>query len=343
MNTYIKRSLIILTLSKIWGSTPIEYTLAVTGGYDDNVMRFSQNEINEAVQDIGIMGGASTFDSFITRFSLYGTKSFIYSRSQSIDIKMLYSSSNYRNTPEKKYWSGGFDVLYKWGSYKNIKYSLRHLDQFYLRHYVNKDISNEQMEPCLFTDRNQSLLLSQRISKRSWMNVGAGYLQRYYAKPFIEFDLDIVYYKAKLNYKIKKTGTVSLQVNHGRAVNESHFLPDRPSSFNRSYETVEWYAPIKINKQVPFFKEIGLSTRFEKRVYDAEDPNDPLHAGRSHLDSKYDIWFKKNITEIVGLTLSARYRTRQTDSEYDWVKDLKSFEQIQFWLTLKWDMIYDNY
>ena len=78
MNTYIKKSLIILTLSKIWGSTPIEYTLAVTGGYDDNVMRFSQNEINEAVQDIGIMGGASTFDSFITRFSLYGTKSFIY-------------------------------------------------------------------------------------------------------------------------------------------------------------------------------------------------------------------------------------------------------------------------
>ena len=60
--------------------------------------------------------------------------------------------------------------------------------------------------------------------------------------------MDIFYYKAKLNYKIKKTGTISLQLNYGRAVNESHFLPERPSSFNRSYETVEWYAPIKVNK-----------------------------------------------------------------------------------------------
>ena len=175
------------------------------------------------------------------------------------------------------------------------------------------------------------------------MNFGGGYLQRYYSKPFIEFDLDIVYYKAKLNYKIKKFGTVALQVNRGHAVNESHFLPDRPSSFNRSYDTIEWYAPIKINKIIPFFSVIGIATRIEKRIYDAEDPNDPLHAGRSHLDSKYDFWLEKSISDIVNITLSTRYRTRQTDSEYDWVKDLKSFNQLQFWCTIEWDMIYDKY
>ena len=343
MSRYLKRIFIIFILADLWGGTPIEYTIAVTGGYDDNVMRFSKDEYNEAVQDLGIMGGSSTFDSFITRFSLYGTKSFIFSKHQSLDLKMLYSSSDYRNTPEKKYWSGGFDVSFKWGSYRNIKYSLRHLDQFYLRHYVNKDISNEQLAPCLFTDRNQSLTLTHRMSKRSWANIGGGFLQRYYSKPFTEFDLDIFYLKAKLNQKIRNFGTISIQMNRGRAVSESHLVPERPSSFNRSYETMEWYAPIKMNKKVPFFSEVGFSTRLEKRIYDAEDPNDPLHAGRSHLDSKYDIWLKKNLTDMVNITLSTRYRTRQTDSAYDWVKDLKSFEQIQFWLTIKWDMIYDNY
>ena len=190
----------------------------------------------------------STFDSFVTKTELPSNKiNHIYKTSESRS-EITFTSSDYRNTPEKKYWSGGFDIAYKWGSYKNIKYSLRHLDRFYLRHYINRDISNDKLSPCLFTDRNQSLMLSQRISKRSWMNFGGGYLQRYYSKPFTEFDLDIVYYKAKLNYKIKKIGNVAIQVNHGRAVNESHFLPERPSSFDRSYETIEWYAPIKIKK-----------------------------------------------------------------------------------------------
>ena len=343
MFRFIQIAFTLFFISYLWGGTPLDYTIGFTGGYDDNVLRFSKDEFNDAAQDLSIMGGSTTFDSFVTKLSFQATKSIIYSKYQNLDLKLLFTSSDYRNTPEKKYWSGGFDIAYKWGSYKNIKYSLRHLDRFYLRHYTNRDISNDKLSPCLFTDRNQSLMLSQRISKLSWMNFGGGYLQRYYSKPFTEFDLDIVYYKAKLNYKIKKIGNVALQVNHGRAVNESHFLPERPSSFNRSYETIEWYAPIKINKKVPFFSEIGFSTRLEKRVYDAEDPNDPLHSGRSHLDSKYDIWLKKNITEIVNITFSTRYRTRQTDSEYDWVKDLKSFEQMQFWLTLKWDMIYDIY
>ena len=339
----IKISFTFVIISYLLGGTPIEYTIGFTGGYDDNVLRFSKDEFNDAAQDLSIMGGSSTFDSFVTKLSFQGRKSIIYSKNQILNLKLLYTSSDYRNTPEKKYWSGGFDISYKWGSYKNIKYSLRHLDRFYLRHYTNKDISNDQLSPCLFTDRNQSLILSQRVSKRSWVNFGGGYLQRYYSKPFIEFDLDIVYYKAKLNYKIKKIGTVALQVNRGHAVNESHFLPDRPSSFNRSYDTVEWYAPIKINKIIPFFSVIGIATRIEKRIYDAEDPNDPLHAGRSHLDSKYDFWLEKSISDIVNITLSTRYRTRQTDSEYDWVKDLKSFDQLQFWCTIEWDMIYDNY
>ena len=108
--------------------------------------------------------------------------------------------------------------------------------------------------------------------------------------------------------------------------------------FNGAFDLMDAYQEHDGNRNV--FKFV---LQFSKKAADAEDPNYPLHAGRSHLDSKYDIWLKKNITEIVNITFSTRYRTRQTDSEYDWVKDLKSFEQMQFWLTLKWDMIYDKY
>ena len=175
------------------------------------------------------------------------------------------------------------------------------------------------------------------------MNVGSGYLQRYYSKPFTEFDLDIFYIRGKINYRLKNIGSIALQVDGGRASNITYVPELRPSSFDRSYHTLEWYLPFRINKNLNFFNEIGISARLESRQYDAESTNDPLHAGRSHLDSKYDFWIKKSISDNLSLTISSRFRTRVTDSEFTWVNDLKSFKQIQFWFNIEWDTIYDKY
>ena len=106
---------------------------------------------------------------------------------------------------------------------------------------------------------------------------------------------------------------------------------------------METFIPIKVNKNLPILSEIGVSLRTEYRVYEAEDVNDPLHSGRSHMDSKYDIWLKKKLTEDIGITLTSRYRSRTTDSSYNWVNDLKSFKQLQFWFNIEWDLIYDKY
>jgi hypothetical protein len=185
--------------------------------------------------------------------------------------------------------------------------------------------------------------LTQKIHQNHWINLGAGYLQRYYDKPFPEFDLEVLYIKGKLNQKLKKIGTIAFQLERGRAVSKSHYLPERPSSFNRSYETMEWYVPVKINHGIPFINELGISVRSENRAYDAEDPDDPLHAGRSHLDTKYDVWVKKELSDDLSATISGRYRTRKTQSAYGWVTDLKSFNQVQIWCKIEWDLIYDRY
>jgi len=333
----------LLILSCLPANTPIEYTIGISGGYDNNVMRFSKNEFNVAAMDLDLMGGASTFDSFVYRIGISGKKSIWESGKKELFINGMANWADYRNNPERKYWSGGLDATYRWGSYKNIKYSLRHLDSFYLRHYVDRDISIETLAPCAFTDRNQSIIFSNKLGRRTWVNLSAGYLQRYYDQPFTEFNLDIKFGRWKINKKIKKFGTVAIQYEFGRAQNQSHFLPDRPSSFNRSYDTGEWYIPIKIQKGIPFLNELGVSLRSETRVYEAEDPDDPLHAGRNHVDSKYDIWVKKNLSETLTVTVSGRYRTRKTESIYDWVTDLKSFYQLQFWCKMEWDLIYDRY
>ena len=45
----------------------------------------------------------------------------------------------------------------------------------------------------------------------------------------------------------------------------------------------------------------------------------------------------------MDITLSSRFRARNTDSSYEWVKDLKSFKQIQLWCKIKWAFTYDKY
>ena len=45
--------------------TPTEFTLGLTGGYDSNVLRFSGGEFDIAAHDLDLMGGATTFDSFV--------------------------------------------------------------------------------------------------------------------------------------------------------------------------------------------------------------------------------------------------------------------------------------
>ena len=247
----------LLILSCLSARTPFDYTIGITGGYDNNVMRFSLEEFDQAAMDSDLMGSAKTFDSFVYRIGVSGEKIVWKSMKKELSINGLFNWADYRNNPEREYASGGADAIFSWGSYQNIKYSLRHLDSFYLRHYVNRDVSTETQSPCAFTDRNQSIALTHRISKRYWVNLGVGYLQRYYDKPFTEFDLNINYVKVKLNQKLRKLGNISFQVNRGRATSQSHFLPDRPSSFNRSYETMEWYLPIKIQKGIPFLNEIG--------------------------------------------------------------------------------------
>ena len=332
-----------LILSYLPAKTPFVYTIGFTGGYDNNVMRFSEDEFNIAASNAQQMGGATTFDSFVYKLGVSGKKSVWDSEKKSFTLSGNMNWADYKHHPEKQYGAGGLDATFKWGSYQSVKYSVRHLNSFYLRHYVDRDISTRQLAPCAFTDRNQSVTLTQNVIGSMWTNIGVGYLQRYYENPFNEFDLDIIYIRGKINKKIKKLGSASFQVERGSASSQSHFLPDRPSSFNRSYETMEWYLPIKIKKGLPLLNELGLSLRQENRIYAAEDPNDPLHAGRNHLDSKIDLWIKKKMSESLNITLTGRYRQRETESSYNWVTDLKSFNQLQFWCKMEWDLVYDRY
>ena len=204
--------ILFFVINIISGSTPFNFSLSYHGGYDNNVMRFSDQEMNNASLNKSIMGSASTFDSYINKVNLRLNKSLFQIGKKELFLSTSYSLSNYMHNPNKDYWSGNIGFTYKWGAYKNIKYLNQHLNSYYLRHYIDRDISKDNLKPCNFSDRNQSLLLTLPLKKRVWWTIGTGFLQRYYDNPFTEFDLDINYYRMRINSRIKKVGTVGFQL-----------------------------------------------------------------------------------------------------------------------------------
>ena len=88
MKFLLKIIFLTFNVSLLAGGTPLEIEISIGAGYDDNAMRFSDNEISEAAQRIGMMGGAKTFDSFITKWGISALKELMINRKKSIFILM---------------------------------------------------------------------------------------------------------------------------------------------------------------------------------------------------------------------------------------------------------------
>jgi hypothetical protein len=249
----------------------------------------------------------------------------------------------YSHSADKKYTSGKLEMKYRWGPYRSIKYSIRDLSDFYLRDYVNKDVSNTLSIACLFSDRDQQIALSYPIARRTWVTLSGGYLQRYYNGKFSEFDLDIVYQKGRLSWKTPWNLTMSVEGESGKAENITFGETARSSDLDRSYHYTQFYIPVKSSNAVWMFDELGCAFRQEIRQYVAESLDDPLHSGRAHTDRKLDVWVKKNISESFSVKIMARNRERTTHSDFSWVQGLKSFRQVQVWMEIGWRTVYDRY
>ena len=345
------RLIVILSFSILCGQSwtdylhsPIKWTVGLTNGYDNNVLKLSSVEKKDATLEGDILRGADTFDSHYARFSLSGLKKIqLADRKKQIQFYAKGNISNYTQNENRRYWSGNLKATYRWGSYRKLEYSIRQLDSYYIRHYIDRDVSTDELASCSFTDREQRIFVSYPINRRLWTSGFVSYTQRYFDKPFTEFDLDIVTTALKISKKFRGFGTIAIEGKYGIADNISFGKTAKASDLDRSYTHVEWFVPISYNQNFFGFDNVGFSMRRDIRIYGAETLADPLHSGRSHEEVKWDVWGEKNLSENLTLKGSLRYRIRTTNSQFEWVSELKTFDQVQAWVTLEWDMIYDRY
>ena len=86
--------LLFLLVTAISASTPINIHLSYHSGYDSNVMRFSQKEIQNAAEDRRMMGGAGTFDSYVSRINTRFQKTLFVSGKKELGISSAFKSSS---------------------------------------------------------------------------------------------------------------------------------------------------------------------------------------------------------------------------------------------------------
>ena len=345
------RYIAIILLSNLWGQTwvdylrsPVKWTVGLTNGYDNNVLRLSPIEIDNAALNQTILGGAKTFDSHYVRFFLSGLKKIqLANREKKIQLFFKSNISNYIHYKHRQHWSGYVKASYHWGAYRRLEYMVSHLNDYYMRHYKDLDITVNQLFNCSFTDREQRLLVSHPIKLRFWVTGSISYTQRYYDRSFTEFDSDIITTTLKVSKRFRDFGTISVEGIYGIADNITFEKVAKSSNLDRSYKHMELYLPITYDQGVLGLKEVGFSLRADFRQYGVEDISDPLHSGRSHRETKFDIWGEKNLKENLMISCTIRFRNRYTDSLHDWVSELKSFDQLQAWISIEWKMLYDRY
>ena len=219
------RYIAIILLSNLWGQTlvdylrsPVKWTVGLTNGYDNNVLRLSPIEKDNAALNQTILGGAKTFDSHYVRFSLSGLKKIqLADREKQIQLFFKSNISNYIHYKHRQHWSGYVKASYHWGAYRRLEYMVSHLNDYYMRHYKDLDITVNQLFTCSFTDREQRLLMSHPIKLRRWVTGSIRFTQRYYDRSFTEFDSDIITTTLKVSKRFRDFGMISVEGIYGIA------------------------------------------------------------------------------------------------------------------------------
>ena len=120
---------VIILLSNLWGQawtdylrSPIKWAVGLTNGYDNNVLRLSAIEKDDAALNQTILGGTKTFDSHYVRFSLSGLKKIqLGDREKQIQFFAKSNLSNYIQYKHRQYWIGYVKASYHWGAYRRLE------------------------------------------------------------------------------------------------------------------------------------------------------------------------------------------------------------------------------
>ncbi len=316
-------------------SVPVVLTPAVSVGYDSNFLKLSDEEMDRADLDRSYLGDSENFDSAFLKpeFRLQYAPYLLGENETRLVFWTAYS--HYTQSDIKGYASWLVRLEQHLGPYSWLKLQISQLPEFYLRTYIDRDYTSKLRQDCSFSYESWYVSYSLPLMKKTWAQVKRQESKEYYNPVFAEFDTEKTGTELKISSTLVRDWRFQAWAEMGSADNVSFQSGLNSTRQDRSYDYLEYGGSIRRTLDC-WIKDIALKADFHYREYHTDDPEDPLHAGREHLDGKFTLTMNRPLTGNWNAQLNLRYRNKFTESGYDWVEDLKSFEQFQIWLKISY-------
>ena len=309
-------------------STPIYFESYMNLGYDSNPLRLSSNEIDYSQDSNLLLNGANQISSsvlsFYSKFSYH--PKIINNRKTKFALSMKVNE--YFDHKAKSNTSINFNISQSLGNYESLLFNYYLKPDFYLREYRDTDIIvNNFLD---IADSLQSAYFSiEKVkigyqfplrNKKEKMKMELINEKQYYDPNFTEFDLDI----SGLSVTYTRPNFL-LSISNVKAENSTYldgFFSTR--YMDRGYRQSQLKISYKWNFEHK--KELRLFSDIYNRKYSSSIYNDNLHRTRKHIDASYSLsylFYNQGLKNKLTFT----YRKRKTDSDFNWVADLKTFQR----------------
>jgi hypothetical protein len=314
---------------------PIYYTSSFSVGYDSNIFRLS--DLNLQVDNTSTIINSSTFDSGYIVPKLQVNYSPFLTSNIKTEFNFSFSRNHYFSSNEKSYNIFYTQLGFKLAPYQSIKISHRIIPKYYLRNYIDHDYSIFENQTCTFSIESFELSYSHPMKKKNWVKFRLSQINYLYNSNFTEFDTRIVQFKTKYYFRLLKLSN-SIWYSFSDGDNISHDSGYFSTSINRSYEEHNVGLSLKTRAQkIDFIDNFGFSFMFENRNYKSKNEDaltfdsweDALHNGRKHNEFNFSLWADKKINNKLNNQIMIKYRDRNIESNYYWVSDYKEFNKYE--------------
>ena len=324
-------------------NVPIYISSSMSTGYDSNIFRLSNFEREFEYQNQILIINANTLDDGYLNPKISINYSPYLINEIKTQFNFSFSKTHYFGTEDKSYNIIFSELAIKLGSYRWLKFAHRYLPKYYLRNYIDHDLSEGEYSACFFSSESFGVSFSNPIVKKIWSRGKYTRTNLYYNIDFTEYDTEIDQVELRLNSSYFKMNS-SFWLSYAKGNNISYSSGYISSMYDRSYkEYVFGFSSNKRIKSLSFLDRIGMSSVIKSRAYNEESVSDPIHSGRKHLEYNLSLWFEQKLNSSLSHQFRMKYRDRDVFSNFNVnyfggtdtahevdITDLKSFEKFEF-------------
>ncbi len=339
-------------------SVPLYFTISTGVGYDNNVLKFSEKEIDDSSTKPWLLNENDLASSILKNSITLQYYPFFISNHET-QIYFKFNNSQFLDAKDKSNNSFSIKLSQHIGKYQWLKLSYSYIPHIYLRTYQDRDLPvinapsdnvdhtiGNSFLPASFGIESVSMYYSHPLPViKGWGHLKLAKEKQYYNENFTEFDLDINHFTLGLSLRNIPQFKFNFSFTNSTAENISFQNGLIASQYkDRGFVQQKIYTSMSISDKItPFFNGVGTSLSIENRTFSSVLDTDPLHKDRTHVDSKISLWLKKDLTRSLSSKIYTRYRSRQTASTEEFVEGLKSFSKYEFMFTLSYKVALNLY